>query len=828
MKTVKLFIASSIREFKEERIHIGGYVRKLNDLIKTNGRNIHLYLCEDEGINSQAFYDRNILLSDVFIAIVGPKLGLGEFTRHEIVDVAYNCNTIKRKIIVLTGKECISFIPNDIKSEFDIKNIGNNLHCHITELLLDVIEDIFQYIPDVPESIPQEEVFLNIPNGETFEIDIINNIIRRFRDQNFNISINEEIKGYEEAYIGLLSDNVQSEKSRINTLISDNVCDEKLWLFAKQELSKHSDSLATKEMSLLHDDIINRFFLYPTYYNTYEDLSKEILIKFHDFFCQRLRSLNGGFVYIVEEHWLIRQSLLNSQKFLFINLANIDGSYERKLRKERIILNLLNQYWLNRQPQKHVDAIAKLLKNDYDGFFYNTFEDLEEMDFKRREFKQAFYDFLCDKIEQIHKISYEKNDSWLKNQIEYIHTIVVDNISELKKEDVAKVYLLLANTYSVSTNCFTEAKQLYQKALDSIREIDESYIEVLELSKYYIFTLCSRLFDQSNRNDNFIYELSQIGLTITEANDDFYKIAFKILQYASSTSFAHQDSLEVEINNSLTLEYIQKNNQNLILAIIFFITWIQIRQKKCSKIEGLENMIDFYINQYNLFLKNDPSYRDLYFTLLSKKAVALSDYELSNEILKEYTNFHGNQKQSKLYCDLLYDKGSICLTRKMIEEGVLVFQTLYKTYPTQYDKAASLQSLALCYMNGYRNDAYLCNAEESYKLSLTLFKDVEDASMCGNVWDGLSFCYILQNKFDEAEKASLKALSVIDYVTPNKHSNYITALLCQNKYEEARKHYCEVDNKDSVKSTLIKDWSNELHDIGIDTSSFNLIFKKTD
>ena len=401
MKTIKLFIASSIREFKEERIHIGGYVRKLNDLIKTNGRNIHLYLCEDEGINSQAFYDRNILSSDIFIAIVGPKLGLGEFTRHEIVDVAYSCKSIKKKIIVLTDIDCLSLIPDNIKSEFDIKIFCNNLHCHLKELLLDVFENTFQYITDIPESIPQEEVYLNIPNGESLEIDIINNIIRRFRDQNFNISISEDIKGYEEAYIGLLSDNVQSEKQRINTLISDNVCDEKLWLFAKQELSKHSDSLATKEISLLHDNIINRLFLYPVYYKTYEDLSKEILIKFHDFFCQRLRSLNGGFVYIVEEHWLIRQSLLNSQKYLFINLANIDGSYERKLRKERIILNLLNQYWLNRQTQKHIDAIAKLLKNDYDGFFYRTFEDLEEMDLKRREFKQAFYDFLCDKIDRV-------------------------------------------------------------------------------------------------------------------------------------------------------------------------------------------------------------------------------------------------------------------------------------------------------------------------------------------------------------------------------------------------------------------------------------------
>ena len=95
MKTIKVFVASSIIEFEQERIYLGEYVRKLNDSFRDLKQRIRLYLCEDEKINSQPFYDRNIEDSDAFISIIGDQLG--EFTKHEIL-VANHRTSIKRKI----------------------------------------------------------------------------------------------------------------------------------------------------------------------------------------------------------------------------------------------------------------------------------------------------------------------------------------------------------------------------------------------------------------------------------------------------------------------------------------------------------------------------------------------------------------------------------------------------------------------------------------------------------------------------------------------------------------------------------------------------------
>ena len=68
MKIVNIFIASSIEEFEKERILIGDYVRKTNEVSSAKGHLVRLFLCEDEYKNSQSIYDRQIQKSDVFIA----------------------------------------------------------------------------------------------------------------------------------------------------------------------------------------------------------------------------------------------------------------------------------------------------------------------------------------------------------------------------------------------------------------------------------------------------------------------------------------------------------------------------------------------------------------------------------------------------------------------------------------------------------------------------------------------------------------------------------------------------------------------------------------
>ena len=823
MKTVKVFVASSIIDFEEERNCLGGYVRKLNDSIQAIGHKVRLYLCEDENINSQPFYDRNIENSDIFIALIGDRLG--EFTRHEILEVANCCERIRKKVLVLTSVKSKSLIPDGLLSTFEIHQINDNIKINLINLLSDMIEETIQDISDEPEGNEVQTVdafTLNIPNADNTEVDRINNIIRRLRDQSHNIIVHENIEGYEQAYIALLSSSLLSEVDRIKELIQIRVESEKLWLYTESALSHQPIPPIKDELLKLQDTIINNLFVYPDYYESYDKLSILIENKLLRALIKQNQINGGGFIYIIEDHWLIRKSLTTQQNHLFINLYNIKGTPERKSRKERIILNLLNQYWLNGRLDKHVDAITKLMQGDFDSFTYSL-DDLDEV--KAREYGQAFYDYLCDILEQIHRETINHDAVWVKKELGSLLLLVQQNQFALKPDDLKKLYLIIGNTYSVFPALSHSAGEFYKKAISIEGKDPNMDSGIKELSKYYILVLCMSLFDEKERSDEEIFQMAALGLQITNKEDGFYFNAFKIIQYAASTDNHIQQSLENELNCSLSQSFILQSNQNLLLYLLFFVTWIQIQYKKNNDISIYLPLIEACIGQYNRYLNIDSNYKKIYETLCSKKALATKDLDLMSKILNNYADNPDEPNIGKHYYDLLYDKGSICLKLNLINDAILIFEELFNSYKGNYDKGASLQSLALCYMAKYGDSSCLKTAEDVYKKALELFSMLKDQKMCGNVWDGLSYCYLLQKKYSDAEEASLHSLEISEYDAPNKYANYISSLLCQNKKSEAVSFYLSLPDKEYVKEQFEKDWNNEMKEVGIDMDPFFELFE---
>lgn len=819
MKTVKVFFASSIIEFEKERILIGGYIRKLNDSIRDIGQKVHLYLCEDEKNNSQSFYDRNIEHSDIFIALLGEKVG--DFTYHEI-NVANACVEIKRKIIIFTDKKSSNQFKRTQYPNFEIQIVEKDYLKNIIETLSNAIQETVQSINDEPEIQPLNSFIANIPDGNEIEVEVVNNIIRRLRDQNHNIVINDSIDGNENAYIALLSDSIKSEEIRIKKLVNIGIVNYKFWVFARNIFSHQFKSPTVKSIQTLHDSIINNFSVYPSYYSSYSELSTDIEIKFRRYLDES--ETNGsGFIYIIEDHWLIRKYLTTSQKCLFINLSNIEGTNERKLRKERVILNLLNQYWINGRMDKHIDAISKLLQGDYNSFIYSL-DDLEEV--KRREYKQAFFDYLCDIIEQIQHKTIEHNTIWLEQEINYIIKLLKERQYDLSPNDIFKVYFMIGNTYTIFPILFKKAKEFYQKALSCIESLKDIDTSLVELSKHYILTLCMRLLDRKYQHDNEIFDLAELGLKFTNINDDYYNIAFKIIEYSSSLPCSNRTkSLEQDISQSLTPDFVYESNQNLNLAIIFFLSWVQIQYDiNPNNTLIYLNLINFYIEQYNRYLKEEKKYKLLYIDLLSKKALITRDYELIQETIQEYFDISGNTQHGKFYYDILYNKGSICIKNEMLDMAIEIFEYLSEAYDGKSDKGGAFQNLALCHMAKYKEQKSLNIAEDMYKKALFFYESINDFRMCGNIWDGLSYCYILQKKYQNAENSSLKALEICEYDVPNKYSNYISSLLCQGQYNKAKLYYLQLSNKDSVRMQLEKDWAAEMKESGIDTTSFERIF----
>lgn len=816
MKTVKVFVASSIIEFEEERIYLGGYVRKLNDSLTGMGYKVRLFLCEDENINSQPFYDRNIENSDIFIALIGSHLG--EFTRHEIVDVADRCAQIRKKFLILTSGKCTSLIPDNLQSTFETHTITEHLSERLVELLSDQVEGVVQELYEEPDTAPLQEFILNIPDSTTIEVAVINNIIRRLRDQSNNIIVHDNIEGSEQAYIALLSDKISSEEKRIKKLIELKT-NSKLWLYAQDELSRQSSLTIEEQLKSLHDTIIKELAIYPDYYASYNILSILIENKLLKTICQN-QSKSEGFIYELEDHCLYRSSLITKNKHLVVNLYGIDDTPERRFRRERIIVNLLNQYWLSGRLDKHFDAITKLLQGDFDSFIY-TFDDLNKLKFE--EYGQGFYDYLCDKLEIIQHDALNRDSDWVSQELDELSSLLQQRQFIINPIDLKNAYLLLANTYSLYPVFSNKAINLYRQAISGL---DPVYVNdgIIELSKYYMLVLCMSLFDAKNRCDEEIIDIAKTALQITNKDDELYFIAFKIIQYAAATDNVLRNELEFELNSTLNSDFISKSNTNLLLYLIFVVTWVRVQQIKTGDISIYLSLIDSSLNLYNRYLAHEPDYKNICDTLLSTRALATKNLKLISSILENYSDNIKSHNLGKHYYDILYDKGSICLKEKMIDEAIVIFTYLSESYNGSYDKAASLQSMALCYMAGYKDPHSLVSAEETYNRALKLFEESNDTRMCGNVWDGLSYCYILQKRYQDAKTASLKVLKIEEYDASNKHCNYISSLLCQGNINEAKHYFDQLNDKQGVKVQLELDWSREMRDVGINTEIFASIF----
>ena len=103
MKEVPVFIASSINEFKRERVELRAYLLQLNQLYKPKGVRLEWYGPEDSSYamrsdGSQGEFDDEIRDSDFCFFIVGRNLG--DYTRHEFEIAWEHFQKHKKPLIV--------------------------------------------------------------------------------------------------------------------------------------------------------------------------------------------------------------------------------------------------------------------------------------------------------------------------------------------------------------------------------------------------------------------------------------------------------------------------------------------------------------------------------------------------------------------------------------------------------------------------------------------------------------------------------------------------------------------------------------------------------
>ena len=238
MRFINLFIASSIIEFERERVYIGDHIRRLNDQSYEEGYYVKLYLCEDDSENLQASYDRKIENSDIFIALIGERLG--EKTKHELYVAKHSDTIISRHIIV--NNECnLSIIPQELIPSFKI-HVINSFNQEILFHHIDsYIHSIVSQIKDTKYS-PASKLFsLSIPNyPDSYELAIISNIIRGLKDrfeEELQLQKSNSFTEKYNAYLSLLSENQNYESERLLKITCDENHRSSIWLFENVQYS---------------------------------------------------------------------------------------------------------------------------------------------------------------------------------------------------------------------------------------------------------------------------------------------------------------------------------------------------------------------------------------------------------------------------------------------------------------------------------------------------------------------------------------------------------------------------------------------------------------
>lgn len=824
MRTVSIFVASSIIEFEYERIYIGNFIRKYNDTFKPIGNRVRLHMCEDEYVNSQSFYDRLIEASDIFILIIGEKLG--DFSKHELVDVADKCPNIKKKVIVLNSEKSRQDIPSGLLSNVDIKVLGKDKKESLQTIISDLIEDVIVLKEDEPVQSINDDFILSLPCAEDIEVAVLNNIVRRLNDQDINIVVHDDsYDGSEDACVGLLTKSLFSERARLLEISSKIIKPDDLWIFADEyydinESTKNADN-TTKELGLLLNKLITHYRSYPSFYSSIKNLALDFEVRLrralHAVKTAERAAERAAFIYVLEDHWLIQKSLISGRKTLRYNLWNItiDNSVEKALRKERVICNLLNIYWLSGQWDKHVDAWTKLNQGKFDELFYEE-SDLEEI--KSKEYNQALFDFVCDKIERIQKRSVDKGWEWLDAEVKNLLSLI-DNKRGLSNVQTITCLIYFADAYTTYDETIANAVDLYEIALNSDEEDFKNIVKTQIGGLVYIG---SKLVNTSNLT--LLEKISNIGLKATDESDFYYWSIFKLFKciYLQQQGETEWINIIQQLNSRISYHTIFSDNS---IAEIYLLTHIIQIQNALQKNENILNYV-MQINQifeiYWKYLSNDESkYEYILMAAQSFQALANQNLSLINQIIDRYeTKKH--LPIGKFYYDMLFNKATIYSRLKEFDSAIETFRKLTNLYQNDYDIGSSFQNIAWCNMQFFKFKDKLQEAEQNYLKALSYYRDFGDKRMCGNVYDGLSFCYILQKKFSEAETSALNSIAIYEYQDDNKYCNYISSLLCQGKYIKAICTYRKHSNKKDLLQLIQNDWDNEIGQVGIDYNKYKM------
>ena len=169
MTFINIFLASSVVELKDDRLAIGDYIRKLNDIYMERNIYFRLFLCEDEDaamadMRKQEQYNQQIRQSQLFLILIFNNAG--EYTREEF-DVAYrNFREAGAPAIVTCFRQGEGYSPQQSVLDFMKKLDGElghyfKVYSHIDSLKLALLMQVKLMKLDLPVELETGKVLIS-------------------------------------------------------------------------------------------------------------------------------------------------------------------------------------------------------------------------------------------------------------------------------------------------------------------------------------------------------------------------------------------------------------------------------------------------------------------------------------------------------------------------------------------------------------------------------------------------------------------------------------------------------------------------------------------
>lgn len=816
MRFINLFIASSIIEFERERVYIGDHIRRLNDKSYDEGYYVKLYLCEDDSENLQASYDRKIENSDIFFALIGERLG--EKTKHELYVAEHSDTIISRHIIV--NNECnLSIIPQELLPSFKIHTI-NSFNLELLFHHIDsCIHSIVSQITDTQYSPARKLFSLSIPHyHDSYELAIISNIIRglkdRFEDE-LQLLISSSFTERYNAYLSLLSENQNYENERLLKITCDENLRSSIWLFENVHYSSNKSESIKKIISDLYE-----YGNYPISYNSNEQLQLSFYRKLVD-------ALNSfkSFIevkYIIVNHILYEESQRTYKRQIIKNLYSTHLDHLKQRRLEQSVVNITNLYVITGQVEKLKESLLKLEDADFEYFIFNP--DIISPELPFTEYYETLTKYVYDSIEYLnYKLSDYTGDE-IKNKLEAILNVIVERGVRLKPTDNLSINYLCGKLLLSYNDQYITAKDYYVKAYEAYKSAVNEGTHINYI-KDIILDLCEKGFEYNN-NEQILTWVNN-GKEFVNNDDIGYHV--RLLTYEARGNRDYNPLLTAELYNTAISILIERDLYkqvddllDLYISIKFevlFDTYRSLSDSDTVQMDLLKEQTSLLYELYKRYLTNSNFWCSEISTLylLGLFHVDMTFCMKADILLNTYVDKRVNQEWKN---DLEYIKALILKKKQQYKESNEILLTLAERYNGPKSKAS-------CYQIAGNNYSYMFDSKESLELAKQSYKKAIDLdkSLESRVYDGLSYCCLMTKDFREAEKYARKALLMDNLFNENKYANYITSLLCQNKFIKAFFTYAiKCKSNQNIKDIMKRDWNTDLGELGINTKHFHIIF----